>query len=321
VKEDMKTSSPETNDGRPEQGAENGNHVLLATSDAPRLLFWGVVVGAAFVWAYWPTILELVHIWNTVPDYSHGFLVVPLAVYFLWARRDRFPETRGNTAWPGLLLILLGIGMRMVGARFYAGSLDGWSMLLWAAGVVWLIWGSKVLWWSLPSIAFLWFMVPLPYRAERWLSLPLQRIATKLSCWTLQALGQPALAEGNMILLGESRMEVEQACSGLRIFVGVVALAFAYVIIFRRAWWEKALLLVSVIPIALIANSTRIVLTGILNQYWSGEVAHKFMHDIAGWVMIPFAAGLFAAGLWYLGKLVKEVELMDVGSLARERRA
>ena len=101
------------------------------------------------------------------------------------------------------------------------------------------------MWWSLPSIAFLWFMVPLPFRVERWLSLPLQGAATKLSCWILQALGQPALAEGHVILLGDNRLEVEQACSGLRIFVGIVALAFAYAILMRRQWWEKALLLLS----------------------------------------------------------------------------
>jgi exosortase len=172
----------------------------------------------------------------------------------------------------------------------------------------------------MPSVAFLWFMVPLPFSAERWLSLPLQRVATKLSCWALVSLGQPALAEGNTILIGDFRLEVEQACSGLRIFVGVVALAFAYLIIVRRAWWEKALLLVSVIPIALIANSTRIVITALLNQYVSGEAAQRFTHDVAGWVMILYAAGLFALVLWYLGKLVREVELVDVGEVVRRER-
>jgi exosortase len=152
------------------------------------------------------------------------------------------------------------------------------------------------------------------------LSLPLQRVATKISCWVLQTLGQPALAEGNMILLGETQLEVGQACSGLRIFVGIFALAFAYVIIVRRPWWEKALLFASIIPIALIANSARIVTTGLLWQYTSGEIATKFSHDVAGWVMIPLAAGLFALVLWYLGKAVREVEVVNVGAvLGRER--
>jgi exosortase len=177
-----------------------------------------------------------------------------------------------------------------------------------------------VAWWSLPSIIFLWFMVPLPYRVERWLSLPLQGAATKLSCWVLQILGQPALAEGHTILLGSYRLEVEQACSGLRIFVGILALAFAFVTIVRRTWWEKALLLASAIPIALLANSSRIVATGLLYQWVSGEAAKEFTHAAAGWVMILLAAGLFGLVLWYLYSLVREVEKVDVGAVVRRER-
>jgi len=285
-----------------------------------RMAVGGVILGAVFAWAYWPTLVGLVKAWDRQPDYSHGFLVVPLAVYFLWARRDRFPAAVAGWAWAGLILVGLSIAVRMIGARLYIDAIEGWSIMLWVAGVIWLLGGWRMAIWSTPSVAFLWFMVPLPFSAERWASLPLQRVATKMSCWALVSLGQPALAEGNTILIGDFRLEVEQACSGLRIFVGVVALAFAYLIIVRRAWWEKALLLVSVIPIALIANSTRIVVTALLNQYVSGEAAQKFTHDVAGWVMIPYAAGLFALVLWYLGKLMREGELVDVGEIVRRER-
>ncbi len=294
--------------------------------------FWvvcGLVLAAAFAWAYWPTLVSLVGAWNREPDYSHGFFVAPLAVYFLWARRDRYPgsarhaerdEYIAGPAWLGLLLVAASVAVRVYGAHFYLDALDGWSILLWVAGVVWLLGGWKVMWWAAPSIAFLWFMVPLPFRVERWLSLPLQGAATKLSCWILQALGQPALAEGHTIILGQNQLEVEQACSGLRIFVGIVALAFAYAIVMRRAWWEKALLLLSAVPIALLANAARIVSTGLLYQYVSGEAAKKFSHDAAGWVMILFAAGLFGLVLLYLSRLVREVELVGVGDVVRRQR-
>jgi exosortase len=110
-------------------------------------------------------------------------------------------------------------------------------------------------------------MVRLPFRVELGLSLPLQTVATQMSCFVLQLLGQPAMAEGHTIYLGQYALEVEQACSGLRIFIGVAALAFACVAIVRRIWGEKAVLLASVIPIALVANVTRIVSTGLLYQY------------------------------------------------------
>jgi exosortase len=274
-----------------------------------------LLLAASFVWAYWPTFVELVKAWNREPDYSHGFIVPLLAVFFLWARRDRFPGFTSTIAWPGLVLIALSVSIRAAGALAYIGAIDAWSMLLWLGGAVWLVGGYRVALWSLPSLAFLWFMIPLPFRAETMLSYPLQRIATTVSTWSLQCLGQGAVAEGNVIMLGNHQLEVEQACSGLRIFVGIVALAFAYVIVVRRPWWEKALLLASTLPIALIANGVRVVVTGLLFQFVSGEAAQKFTHDFSGWVMIPFAAALFGFVLWYLGKLFPEVEQIGIVSL------
>lgn len=274
---------------------------------------------ATFLWAYWPALVKMVDAWDQQPDYSHGYFVVPLALYFCWARRGRFPsKAAGRIVWPGLLVILLSIAIRIAGARYYVDAIDAWSMVVWAAGVVWLLGGWRVFLWASPSIGFLFFMIPLPWSAERWLSLPLQRIATWLSTWVFQVLGQPAIAEGNTIWLGDYQLEVEQACSGLRIFVGIFALAFAYVILVRRAWWERVLLLISALPIALVANSTRIVVTGLLYQWVSGDAAHKFTHDISGWVMIPYAALLFALVLWYLDNFTREMEAIKPGEVLRD---
>ena len=102
--------------------------------------------------------------------------------------------------------------------------------------------------------------------------------------------------------------------------VGIFALASAYVICVRRPWWERGLLLLSALPVALVANSARIVVTGLLYQYVSGEAAQKFSHDVSGWVSIPFAALLFAGVLWYLGKVFREIELVDIGSVVRRER-
>jgi len=278
-----------------------------------------VLVGGTFLWSWWPTLGQLFAAWQREPDYSHGFLVPPLAAYFLWTRRDTFPAGSVRVAWGGLGLVGLSMVVRYVGGFFSVEVVDAWAMLLWLAGAVWLLGGWRVCWWSLPANAFLWFMIPLPFRVERWLSLPLQRIATVLSTWTLQILGQPALAEGNTILLGPHQLEVEQACSGLRIFVGVVALAFAYMLLARRSWWENCLIALAVVPVALISNATRIVVTGLLYQYVSSDAATRFSHDASGWGMIILAAGLFALVLWYLRYLFPEVEPPDVGELLRHQ--
>ena len=170
----------------------------------------------------------------------------------------------------------------------------------------------SVLRWSLPSIVFLVFMIPLPYGMRRWLSLPLQHIAAQLSGIVLQFLGQPALTEGNTIWLDNVNLEVEQVCSGLLIFVGIFALAYVYLILVRRAWWERIMLLLGVLPVAIVANCARIVVTGLLYQYASGTAAKRFSHDFAGWLMIPLAAGLFALVLWYVDALFRNEEVLDV---------
>src|SRR5207245_11693129 len=135
-------------------------------------------------------------------------------------------------------------------ARFFMDFVDGYSMLFWIAGTVAVLFGRATLLWALPSIAFLFFMIPLPFGIETAMSAPLQRVATRLTSFTLQTLGHSAFAEGNVILLGDQKLEVAQACSGLRLFMTIVAMAYVYIVLVRRTWLEKGILLAAIAPIA-----------------------------------------------------------------------
>jgi exosortase len=274
----------------------------------------------AGLWAYWPSLLQLVRIWNREPDYSHGFLVIPLAVMFLWVRRESFPGLMASSPVLGIGLLVMSLALRFVGAKYFFTFMDGWSIVPWVASVVATIGGWPLLRWCLPSIGFLIFMVPLPFRIEGELSAPLQKIATKLSTIVLQTLGQPAFDEGNVILLGEERLEVAQACSGLRLFVSVLALTYAYVAIIRRPWWEKLLLVFAAVPVAIISNSARIVVTGLIYQITTSEWLRGLAHDSAGWGMILFAAAVFWLCLWYFRQLVREEETVDISAIVRQAR-
>ena len=287
-----------------------------AASLASKLVLGGLCL-AAGVWAYGPTLLDLIHTWNTVPDYSHGFLVIPVALLFLWIRRGSFPGLAGSAPVLGITLLASSLALRLIGAKYFYTFLDGWSLVPWAAAVIAVMGGRALLWWCLPSIGFLIFMVPLPYRLEIGLSGPLQRIATKLSTTALVVLGQPAFAEGNVILLGEEKLEVAQACSGLRLFMSVLALTYAYVAIIQRPWWEKLMLAAASIPIAIISNAARIVATGLLYETTKSEWVRHFAHDSAGWGMILFAGLLFWLLLWYSRLLFVEEEEADMASVVR----
>lgn len=274
-----------------------------------------VILAAIFFWCYWPVLVDLVRAWDHQPDYSHGYLVVPIAGYFLWTRRERRPRVSRRYAWIGLVVVCLAVAGRVAGALWYVDAVQGWSIPLWVAGAGWFLGGWPLVRWSLPAVLFLGFMIPLPYGAERLLSLPLQQAATQLSCFLLQCLGQPAIAEGNVVLLNDLQLEVAQACSGLRIFVSIVALAFAFSVLISKPWWIKAGLFLAIVPIALLVNALRIAATGLLHIFISGEVAQSFSHDAAGWLMLPVAAALMGAWIWYLGRLILEVETVSAGEL------
>lgn len=289
---EVKSGGPSANAGLPVSWLLTGAGVLLLAS----------------LWAYWPTVVEMVGQWIRQPDYSHGFLVVPLALFFLWSRRQQLAEIELDPSAWGAALLAVAAGLRIAASWFFLGPLDGWTIPIWIAGIVWLVFGWPCLRWSLPAIVFLWFMIPLPFSAESILSLPLQKVATKLSTASLVMLGQPAIAEGNVIWLGDNRLGIEEACSGLRILVGIYALAFAFVLFSRWSWWQKALVLVAALPIAIFANVVRIVVTGMLYQFSTSNAARVFMHDMSGLLMIPFAAAVFWLFLLYLDRLFPEVE-------------
>ena len=284
-------------------------------------LVFAAVLLMGGIWSYLPTFLNLVETWSRVVDYSHGFFVIPLALYFLWVRRDKYPGLNESSPNLALLLLSASLALRHVGDAFYFTFLDGWSLVPWAASVCAVLGGRPLLRWCWPSLVFLLFMVPLPFSLENNLSGPLQRIATLLSTQTLQFLGQPGFAEGNVIVLGDQRLEVAQACSGLRLFVGIVALTYAYVVVLRRPLWEKAALIAAAPLIAIVSNAARIVVTGLLyRQLLPGPAAAAWIHDGAGWAMIALAAVLFWLWLRYLKLLVQEEEVMDMMAVVRQCR-
>jgi exosortase len=239
-----------------------------------------------------------------------------LAVYFLWVHRKFYPEHVTGSPALGCLIFVASLAARYVSVHYYLPFVDGWSILIWLASVVTTLGGLRLLAWAGPSIGFLAFMIPLPFGVEGALSQPLQRVATKISCYTLQLLGQPAFAEGNVILVGDLQLEVAQACSGLRLFLSILALSYAYIVLIRRTWWEKLIVALSTVPIALLCNAARIVATGFLLQATSSEW-HPVAHDMAGWGMIPLAALSFWLVQWYVGLLFRADEPLDFTILVR----
>jgi exosortase len=274
---------------------------------APRPLATGLIVLAPlFLYCYLPTLGDLLDKWLHHPSYSHGVLVPFFAAYVIWARRTGRALTDGTGALVGYGLLAAALGVRLVGAVFVSEWFDALSMLVAGAGAVVVLGGLAALRWVLPGLLFLVFMIPLPYRVEITLGYPLQRIATIGSTYLLQTLGQPAISEGNTILINDFQLGIVEACSGLRMLVTFFAFSTAAAMLMRRGLVEKLVIVASAIPIALAVNVIRITATGVMFQVVSGEAAKVFFHDLAGWVMMPLCLAFLAVELWALRRLVVE---------------
>jgi exosortase len=271
------------------------------------LLF--LALGASWLWAYGTTLHHMEIRWSYDPQYSHGYLVPVFALFLLWHRRDCCAKfTLQGSAW-GLAVVLAGVGLRLAGTSFYVSSLEALSLLICLFGIFVLLGGWNALRWAWPALAFLVFMVPLPYRIERFLAQPMQRLATLASAYLLEVLGMQATAEGNIIWVRDNiRLGVVEACGGLSMLLSFIALATAFAIVIRRPLLDKALLLASAIPVALLANVVRITLTAVLYEVTGGRFALVFFHDLAGWFMMFLALGMLWAELELLSRLLVEVE-------------
>jgi exosortase len=271
------------------------------------------VVAIVLGWAYAPNLRSLVATWNREPNYSHGFLVVPVALVIFWRRWvEKEPPAIVPSwwGWAGL------VGMLVVRAVCYERGAD-WTetaTLLPVIACLTLAAGG----WPLlrrvwPAIAFLVFMLPLPPSINSILAQPLQRVATTWSTALLKLTGLWVVAEGNVILVGSEQLEVAAACNGLSMLMCLAATVAAMTVLLPIALWKRVVLLLSIIPIALVSNVLRIWATAWCYHWYGGEIGGEYAHDAAGWLMMPVALVLVGLELALLSWLVVEVEELPAG--------
>ena len=281
------------------------------------------VLAAGLLWAFWPILVAMAERWSNDPRYAHGYLVPMFSLAMLWMRRSRIPGEELRSSSRGLAFIALGAVILLVGGYFRQGTIEGLALLAYLAGVAMVLGGWPALRWSWPSIMFLFFMIPLPWRVENALGPPLQWLATLASTFALQTLGFMAFAEGNVIQLNDAKIGVVEACSGLSMLITFIALSVGMALVVNRPVLDRIVLVLSAIPVALLANIARITLTGVLHETIGGQIADKFYHDLAGWVMIPFALVLYWCEIWIFSHILVEVEATPVlvGTSKGRRRA
>lgn len=250
------------------------------------------------------------------PDYSHGFLVPPFAVYLAWTRRAFAPGWAARTDARGLGLVAAAAVLFVVAgwSNLAKEWVQGLSLVLALGGLAVLFGGPAALRWLAPSLGFLLFMFPLPYAVEHALGWPLQKVAATGAEWVLQTAGYPTYREGVVLYVQDQALGVEKACNGLSMLLTFLALSAGMALVVRRPLLDRGLILAAAVPIAVLANVLRIAATGILYNEAGRELGDRVFHDLAGWVMMPVALGLLVGGL----RVLDWVLVPDPGRVSRE---
>lgn len=244
-----------------------------------------IVLSGVLLWIYAPVLGHLVRQWGHDPNYSHGFFVPAFSFFVIWSERERLRALPVRPSWTGLLVLAFALAVLIAGTLGAELFLSRVSLLFAIAGIVVLTWG----WNHLRAILFPWLflllMIPIPTIVFNEITFPLQLLASRAAAHLLPLVGVPVLREGNVIQLPAMALEVAEACSGIRSLMSLTTLAIIYGYLMEPRVSLRVVLALGSVPIAVIANSLRIVGTGLLVQYWDPEKAQGFFHTFSGWLI------------------------------------
>lgn len=243
-------------------------------------------------WLYGSILFHLAKQWSNDPNFSHGFFVPAFSLFVLWQDRTRLArEPRDPSSW-GLPIVVFALVILVAGVLGAELFLSRVSLLLLIAGLVIFFCGWHWFRAVLFPWAFLFLMIPIPEIVFSQITFPLQILASKVAALLLPLLGVPVLREGNVINLPAMPLEVVEACSGIRSLLSLLTLAIIYGYLVETRIWVRVALALASLPIAVAANSLRIVGTGLLVQYWDPDKAEGFFHTFSGWLIFVVALAM-----------------------------
>jgi exosortase len=259
---------------------------------------------ATFGWLYAGVIVGLARQWASDDNYSHGFLVVPLAAFFVWERRQALLKAPAKPSAFGLVVVTGSVVVFLAGVLGAELFLTRVSMIGVLAGIVLFLWGGARLRTVAFPLAFLLLMIPLPAIVFNQIAFPLQLVASQAGEMVIAAAGVPVLREGNILQLPTKTLEVAEACSGIRSLLSLLTLSILLGYFTEKRISHRVAIALAAIPLAVVANAVRVAGTGLASEWISPAAADGFFHTFSGWVV--FAAA--AAGLMAVQRAAARIE-------------
>jgi exosortase len=278
-------------------------NVETVTSERRTAVARAAVVTALAIGVFAPILYYMGIHWKADADYSHGFLVAPLAIYFAWERLSRLKKARIDPSWWGIVPLGLGALSLMVGRLGVELMSMRVAFVFTLTGIVLMTLGRSMFRILAFPLLFLLLMVPLPASLLNIITFPLQLIAADFAVDSLHRIGVPALREGNIIHLAHTQLFVAEACSGLRSLMALGTLGVVFAYFFRKNIVERAILVASTIPIAILVNAFRVALTGFLTHRYGSDAAEGAIHQVEGFFTFGLAFALLLFEAWLLALL------------------
>ncbi len=278
------------------------NWTWLSKKNILTFLALGLVC-IVFLWSYWPGLVELWELWQQSDEYSSGLLVPFLAVYILWSKRHDIARCPIRPSIWGLFAFAGAQAVRLFGLFLMYSSAERLSVVLSIAALILLLFGWKFFRKISPILLFLCLMLPLPNVIRYYVGMNLQRWATSSAVFCLEVIGYAVIQDGHTIDMGNVSVAVLEACNGLRMITAFFVISGLVVLLVQRTWWEKLVILVSSLPIALLCNTVRLAITAVFFTILEGEYWEQIFHDFGGYAMMPLALAAVVGELWLLAKL------------------
>jgi exosortase D (VPLPA-CTERM-specific) len=266
----------------------SGGRGTLASglSTSPVGLAWFVLAVVSTLPLFWFGLVGLVGEWAR-PEYSHG-PIIPLLSFYMFLREMKFvPPAAGpvRDRWPGVAVLGLGLVMAVVGNLVQIDDIVFYALIVWIAGLLLtgFGWRRGIFFW--PSVVHLVFMLPLPTFIYWKINTTLQLVSSEIGVWFVRLAGVPVFLEGNVIDLGIYKLQVAEACSGLRYLFPIMSFSYVFAILYRGPRWHKITLLLAAVPIAVLMNSFRIGVIGVMVDRYGISHAEGFLHFFEGWII------------------------------------
>jgi exosortase len=268
--------------------------------------YWPVILLALVTLVlYAPALGRLIRQWYVDPNYSHGFFVPAFSGYLIWTRRRQIAAVKSSPSLWGAGLVVGSLAVLYLGSLGSELFLQRISLLGVIAGLIVYFTGRRRLWALAFPVAFLLFMIPLPAVIYNQIVFPLQLLASRFATSCLEMLNLfPVLREGNLLILDGYTLEVVDACSGIRSLTSLVALAMGYSYLAERRVAIRVFLVLAMVPVAIVSNGIRVVITALLVNYFGFRMAEGFMHSFSGWAIFMVSVMLLLALHGLINKLL-----------------